>query len=159
MSFAAKMPNGFFEHEKYLLLWHIHCPDPTEEQLCKGCPTLLSIKCWLCDCSKWRDKTTTRFWQDYEATPSYAQPRNIQILKKWTPSWSSKTNMFGNIGPSYVWITKALTKYEGSKMKRDARQKWCLFYSWQLRKRHHFWRASLFIFGPSYFVKALVIHT
>ena len=41
-------------------------------------------------------------------------------------------------------------------MKKDARQKWCLIYSWQLRKRHHFWRASLFSFGPSYFVKALV---
>ena len=42
-------------------------------------------------------------------------------------------------------------------MKRDARQKGCLFYSWQLRKIHHFWWASLFIFGPSYFVKALPV--
>ena len=40
-------------------------------------------------------------------------------------------------------------------MKRDARQEWCLFLSCQLEKRHHFWKASLFIFGPSYFVRAL----
>ena len=41
-------------------------------------------------------------------------------------------------------------------MKRDARQKCSLFYSQQLRKRLPFWRASLFIFGRLYFVRALV---
>jgi hypothetical protein len=33
------------------------------------------------------------------------------------------------------------------------------FYSWQLRKRHHFWRASLFIFGRLYFIRALAYFT
>ena len=39
---------------------------------------------------------------------------------------------------------------------RDACLKLCLFCSWQLRKRHHFWRTSQTYFGPSYFNKALV---
>ena len=34
-------------------------------------------------------------------------------------------------------------------------KKWCLFYSWQLRKGHHFWWASQTNFSPSYFVRAL----
>ena len=52
-------------------------------------------------------------------------------------------------------------KYERLKMKRDARQKCSLFLSQFsekvsfLRKRLHFCRASLFIFGRSYFVRAL----
>jgi len=40
-------------------------------------------------------------------------------------------------------------------MKRDVRQNLCLFYSWQLRKRHRFLREYFFIFGSSYFVKVL----
>ena len=40
--------------------------------------------------------------------------------------------------------SKALTKYEQLKMKRDAREKWTLC------------QASLFIFGCSYFLRALV---
>ena len=50
---------------------------------------------------------------------------------------------------------KAWTKYKRPKMKRDTRRKCCLFYSRQLRKRQHFWRASLFIFGSSYFIRPL----
>ena len=38
----------------------------------------------------------------------------------------------------------------------DAHQKLCLFYSWQLRRRHNFWWASQTNFGPSCFVRALV---
>ena len=38
-----------------------------------------------------------------------------------------------------------------------AHQKLCLFYSWQLRKRHNFWWTSQTNFGPSYFVRALAI--
>ena len=58
-----------------------------------------------------------------------------------------------NHGFEIRWASpKALTKYERPKMKRDAGQKCNLFY----RKRLHFRRASLFIFGRSYFVRALV---
>ena len=38
----------------------------------------------------------------------------------------------------------------------DAHQKWCLFLSYQLKKRRHFWWASITNICSSYFVRALV---
>ena len=53
-------------------------------------------------------------------------------------------------------VLNVLKAYKSLKPLRDTNgRKLCLFYSWQLRKRH-FWRASLFIFGRLYFVRALV---
>ena len=51
---------------------------------------------------------------------------------------------------------EALTKQEWPKFVWVAHQKCCLFYSWQLRKRHHFWWTSQTIFVTSYFARALV---
>jgi hypothetical protein len=64
---------------------------------------------------------------------------------------------FGN--PLFVFkfsCTKALTKWEGPKFIWNSHQKLCLFYSWQLRKRHHFWWASQTNVDPFYFVRALI---
>ena len=50
-----------------------------------------------------------------------------------------------------------LELYQNKKGKAffEMHQKWCLFYSWQLRKRHQFWCSSNKYLAYSYLVRAL----
>ena len=50
---------------------------------------------------------------------------------------------------------KAVMKYERPKMKKRCLPKMLSFSQLPNVKRQHFWRASLFIFGHSYFIRAL----
>ena len=122
---------------------------------------LLLRSCWVTlEISTWRISPRMAIWRYLHS--HHAVNLNSLFLslfdylfKKSPSQFLSHSQFFGANTQIYCMVriyAKVLRRYERPKMKIDVLQKWCLFYSWQLRKRHHFWQASLFSFSPSYFV-------